>query len=70
MVVYLLFHVLPIVCGGSVFGLCFVSVLSSFAIILTRRERSMICFNYFPDVLGLLVFCGSYLRCRGLVCRV
>ena len=34
------------------------------------RESWLLCFKCLPDVLWLLVFCGSYSRCLGLVCSV
>ena len=68
------FHEPPIVCGGSVFGLCFVIYhLMSFLVLQSPwrwRESWLLYFNYLPDVLWLLVCYGSSSPCRGLVCSV
>ena len=44
---------------------------SSFAIIMMGKRKLVALFYYvFPDVLFLLLFCGSSSRCHGLVCSV
>ena len=62
---------LPLDCGGSVFGRCcvmhYLSVISSLQS-SWGRESWLLYFNCLPDVLWLLVFCGSSSWCRGLIC--
>ena len=64
-----LVYVPAIVCGGSVFGLCFVlHYFVSFLVLKSPwRGREI---NWLPDVLWLLMFCGSSSRSYVLVCSV
>ena len=61
-------------CRGSVFGPCFVMHYSvSFLVFQSSwcgRESWLLYLSRLPDVLWLLVFCGTSSRCRGLVCCV
>ena len=73
--VYLLFNVLPIVCGSSMFVfvlLCITCVHSSCAIILKRKRKLVALLLLFCRciVTMALWFCGSSSRCRGMVCSL
>ena len=71
---YLLLFVAPIVCAvlcWSLLWYAFLCVLSSFAIIQSRKRESwLLCFQCLSGVLLLLMLCGSSSRCRGLVCSI
>ena len=60
----------PIVCGGSVFGLCFVMHHCVSFLVLQSSLRGREIVGCFADVLPLSVLCGFSSRCRGLVCRM
>ena len=54
-------------CVGPCFVMHYFSVISSLQS-SWGRESWLLYFNCLPDVLWLLVFCGSSSQCRGLVC--
>ena len=63
----------PIVCGGYVFGPCFVIqyFVSLFCSHLDGEERAdWFTLTVFLVFSGRSVLCGSCSRCRGLVCGV
>ena len=63
-----LFIPAPVVCGALVFdpvlGVHYGFIIAS----LGKRETCLLCFDCLLGLCGLLVFCVSSSRCRGLVC--
>ena len=52
------------------FSVMILCISSSFATILKRKTRWLLCYFCLTDVLSLQMFCGSSSWCRGLVCSV
>ena len=69
-----LFIVALTVYGGSVLGPCFCYSVFYVLLVLQSlwcgRESLLLYCNCLPDVLWLLVFCGSFSWCQGLGCIV
>ena len=71
MVVYILFSIALIVCGGLVFGLCF--VLQYFLVMQSSRWGIWSWLLYFCFVLivmSVILFFESSSRCNVLVCSI